>query len=588
MKKLLCAFAVAAMAFAGCSKEDEVIVDTIVLESEAVELVFTYSDTADKTVSFTASADWTVTVDADWVGVTPASGAAGEGTLTVSLQEEAEPTADRQATATIVAGNASAEFTIVQQARDEAINVQISAATTQLRVGESVELTAQPIPTENRLPEAAVWSSSDPAVVAVSEVGVATAVAEGSAEISVKSGALEAKLTITVKGHTYSFADLAAAENAVVKKSGANEYTVTDQIIVGEGDKLTLNDGETIIFDNAELRIEGYADFAVENRATIKASEPSKAKTIYCTAGGYVDFANLDVIGVPVRLFGDPSSTFTACAFTGYESTSYDCITLGGCAPATVTGCRFVGNSRAAISSGANTPTGLLFKDNYLEKNGLSERNAPQINMTVGGDEKVEIIGNTIVGPAVNTKVGGISVANMMGIAGTNEVLIEGNKVTDCRYGITTTGALTARIIDNVLENNKYDASPMSGGSGVSLSNSTGGQRVYMRGNTIKGSLWGITSIGNVAKGVGPELNMGNVTVAESDPEYNPGGNVFADNGNGGVLYDLYNNSPMDVMAQGNTWGVAEQTKELIETVIFHKADNASFGEVNYWPAATK
>ena len=58
-------------------------------------------------------------------------------------------------------------------------------------------------------------------------------------------------------------------------------------------------------------------------------------------------------------------------------------------------------------------------------------------------------------------------------------------------------------------------------------------------------------------------------------------------NGNNGELYDLYNNSANTVYAQGNRWNVSEQTQEQIETVIYHKHDNSSLGEVIYWPAAT-
>ena len=61
---------------------------------------------------------------------------------------------------------------------------------------------------------------------------------------------------------------------------------------------------------------------------------------------------------------------------------------------------------------------------------------------------------------------------------------------------------------------------------------------------------------------------------------------MFKDNGNNGQLYDLYNNSTITVYAQGNTWNVSQQTEEQIETVIFHKKDNPSLGEVIYWPAA--
>ncbi|MFR3853538.1 MAG: hypothetical protein ACLTXP_15805 [Odoribacter splanchnicus] len=117
--------------------------------------------------------------------------------------------------------------------------------------------------------------------------------------------------------------------------------------------------------------------------------------------------------------------------------------------------------------------------------------------MTVAGDDKVEIIGNTVIGPGEITTNGGIAVNNMLSIAGSNKVLIEGNKVSDCRYGITTNGVMDIRIINNILENNKWDSNPMNGGSGVSIYNTGGGQKIYMSGNTITGHLWGITNIGN-------------------------------------------------------------------------------------------
>jgi hypothetical protein len=81
----------------------------------------------------------------------------------------------------------------------------------------------------------------------------------------------------------------------------------------------------------------------------------------------------------------------------------------------------------------------------------------------------------------------------------------------------------------------------------------------------------------------GPNLNLGNL---EDEDNYNPGGNVFINNGNNGVLYDLYNNSANTVYAQGNTWNVEVQDQESIEGVIFHKNDNSALGEVIFMPAA--
>ena len=79
-------------------------------------------------------------------------------------------------------------------------------------------------------------------------------------------------------------------------------------------------------------------------------------------------------------------------------------------------------------------------------------------------------------------------------------------------------------------------------------------------------------------------MNLGNLTEGDN---YNPGGNVFVNNGNGGVLYDLYNNSTADVMAQGNIWNVDVQDEESIEGVIYHKVDQSNLGLVTFMPAGS-
>ena len=94
----------------------------------------------------------------------------------------------------------------------------------------------------------------------------------------------------------------------------------------------------------------------------------------------------------------------------------------------------------------------------------------------------------------------------------------------------------------------------------------------------MEGGLWGIT----VPTGA-PNINMGKVEDPTAD-DYNPGNNTFVNNGNNGVLYDLFNNGTATIWAQGNTWNVAEQTEELIEEVIYHQVDDPSKGLVIFMP----
>ena len=212
---------------------------------------------------------------------------------------------------------------------------------------------------------------------------------------------------------------------------------------------------------------------------------------------------------------------------------------------------------------------------NFYDNN-TANSDQPQVNVTVGGDNDIVIRNSTFTGNKRNM-VGAIAVANMQNIAGSNNVLIENCKIRDHRYGITTNGALNAVIKDNQIISNKYETNAMNGGSGIRINDSDYQQTAVITGNHIEDNLWGITIIG------GKNINCGK-TGDPSAEDYNPGGNVFVDNGNNGKLFDLYNNGTSTVYAQGNKWNVAEQTAEEIEKVVFHKTDDASLGEVIYMP----
>jgi hypothetical protein len=91
------------------------------------------------------------------------------------------------------------------------------------------------------------------------------------------------------------------------------------------------------------------------------------------------------------------------------------------------------------------------------------------------------------------------------------------------------------------------------------------------------GSFWGASIIG------GMNINFGRVDVEEDSEDYNIGQNVFYNNGNGGKIYDFYNNSANTVYAQNNYWLTAASfAPEAIDTCIFDKNDDASLGEVIY------
>ena len=92
--------------------------------------------------------------------------------------------------------------------------------------------------------------------------------------------------------------------------------------------------------------------------------------------------------------------------------------------------------------------------------------------------------------------------------------------------------------------------------------------KAVLRGNIITGNLWGITAI--------------NVFDIDLGTEDNWGYNQIHDNGNGGVVYDLYNNSACDILAVGNNWGTSND--QLIEDHIVHQNDDPNLGLVTFVP----
>ena len=383
-------------------------------------------------------------------------------------------------------------------------------------------------------------------------------------------------------GRTYSFETLSQIAGAGVEKN-ADGYQVVNSITIAEGDTWRMDDGATVgLAANVQLTIEGEADFRQTNLTVFKPAteQDGTGLSICIKSKGTTEFENCEFRSVGVELMGEGAVNVRHCSFLHHDGSSAAAlyfITAG--AAGVVEDCHFEGCRKAAIGSAANASQPLTIKDCVLVKNSTANGNVPQINITAA--KGLQITGCTVTGNPANNMVGGIGISNFMSFDA--EVLISGCTITDNRYGIGIVGPVAKLTVkDNTLRDNKYETNPMNGGSGISLYDPYGQTSAMISGNHIEGSLWGVTVIGC------KDVNLGRTDVPEGDECYNPGGNVFKDNGNGGQLYDLYNNSTLTVYAQGNTWNVSQQTQEQIETVVFHKADDAKLGEVIYWPAATE
>lgn len=234
----------------------------------------------------------------------------------------------------------------------------------------------------------------------------------------------------------------------------------------------------------------------------------------------------------------------------------------------------FLNNEAAAISSGANQMAAPQISHCSFLYNGYANQNRPQINLGPSGADTTRILNNIVTGDPANTMAGGIAFSSLLGVEG--HVVIDSNTVVDNRYGITVTGSnVRALITNNIITDNNTQGNPNLGGSGINLNG--GVTNVSMvSGNRITGNLWGITLQNAVM------TNLGDTAAAS----FNPGGNSFAGNGNGGVVYALYNNTPNAVPAMNNCWDYLNPMTDpdSIATVIVDASDINTLGPVAFMP----
>lgn len=401
--------------------------------------------------------------------------------------------------------------------------------------------------------------------------------------------------SLTANAATHSFKTLSQSDASGVTKESDGVFLVSKDLTVATGDTLVLDNKATVkLASGVTIIIEGHANLAPADTATIcsaDAENPGKGLQFNGDGTAPMLIKHVCFQTTGIRYVRDAALTVDNCSFistsksinSGAATISFVHSNGGNI----ISHCYFKDCYGAAVAGGANILTGITIDGCVLDNCVTANANRPFLNLTVGGDNPVIVKNNKIYGAKLN-KPGAITVANLLSLNGENKVYIQNNYAENCRYGINITGKATAWIEDNVLIDNHYETNANNGGSGITAYLGT----VYMTRNRIEGSLWGVTLVG------GAHANLGRIDVETTDPEYNPGLNIFANNGNCGTApegatsafdptkpYDLYNNTPNEVYAQNNHWGVASQTEEEIEKVIFHYNDNANLGKVIFMPA---
>lgn len=385
-------------------------------------------------------------------------------------------------------------------------------------------------------------------------------------------------------GTTWTLSKLAGTEGSGVAKDGKT-FTISNSIEVTAGDKFEIESGiKVLMADGVQLRISCDADFNASERVVFTSTdENARPYGIFMDNNNSITyFSNIDFEYAGLKNFGTYGLNVSGCTFrkhNGVSGTSALGLGTNG-AEFNVNNCTFEECMRSAVGGAANYANSITMENCVFNGNGTANMNTPQINLTTAGN--VTVRNCKITGNPAHNMVGGIVVSNLIGMTGDMNTLIEGNEIRDCRFGLATYCEQKAVIRNNLLVNNKYENNPNNGGSGINIYDPQMTQTTMITGNYIEGNLWGVTVIG------GKNVNLGKTEDKEAD-DYNPGLNVFLNNGNSGSTFDLYNNSTNTVYAQGNYWkSVDSQDQESIETVIFHKNDNSRLGEVIFMPALDK
>lgn len=385
-----------------------------------------------------------------------------------------------------------------------------------------------------------------------------------------------AQYTTPGTGVNWTMADLVTNAPAAVSLNGGI-YTISQNITVAATDVLRIETDNTTVHVNAGILITVFGSFITNAQNITITATPAEPQTYFqgirFDDNSVANFKNTTITyGGGIRVL-TANFTMDNCTVSYHNAGASTGGAIGfSKGSPVVTNSTFKFNNQPAFSSGATNLVSATFTNNYLEWNSNTANNRPQINMGPSGNDTIRIVGNTIKGNPLNTSIGGIAVANFT--TNPNKVIIDNNIIFDNRYGITVTGNTSSGYIrGNIITDNKYEPNPLNGGSGISLSAGSPGMNIVIANNQIRGNLWGITL---VTQG---HANLGDGTANS------PGGNIFANNINGGVNYALYNNTPQAVFAMNNCWiEGSEPTAAEVEAVITHQPDIANLGAVNYTP----
>lgn len=375
------------------------------------------------------------------------------------------------------------------------------------------------------------------------------------------------QLVAQSSGGLYTLQDLATLLPNAIQVTSPNHYRILQNVTLEPQDTLLLQSTDEYIFvDNGkEILILGALQTQDRTSPLLIQGDSTQNNyfEIYFESNSLSTLNNVHVQYCQHIKLIESNIEFNFCEFDHFSD---HVISYMNCNPI-IKHCYFHDNQACAIQSAINADGCPKLLYNVLYNNVLANTNNPQINIGPGTTDTIFIVGNTITGEASNMS-GGIGISNLYNTSVTN-VVVSGNSITHNRYGYAQNGNnISSLITNNRFIDNNLEVNPNNGGSGISIYGSDTTCAAKLRHNLITGNLWGVTAI------YYHHVDMG----TEDDYGYN----VLYNNGNGGVDYELYNNAYSNMNAVGNYWGCDNEA--AAEAVIFHQADNASYGLVNYQP----
>lgn len=384
----------------------------------------------------------------------------------------------------------------------------------------------------------------------------------------------QAQYTTPGTGQSYNLSDLVGISGGVITSTSATSYLQNANFTLAATDTLLITEDVTwAVAATASIDIEGAFITNPSDQLVITsavAGQPhqgmrfEEGSSVHLQHTSILEGGGIKCLTEDLILSHSTISDQVTNATTGAALELFEGIAI-------IDHVDFLNNEMSAISSGANIAAAPQISHCTFQYNDYANQNRPQINLGPSGTDTTRILNNVVTGDVANIMAGGIAFSSLVSVEG--HVVIDSNVVTDNRYGITVTGSnVTSLITNNIITDNNTQGNGNLGGSGINLNG--GVTNVSMvSGNQIAGNLWGITLQASVT------TNLGDTAAAT----FNPGGNSFAGNTNGGVIYALYNNTANAVKAMNNCWDFENPGTDPA-TVIVDATDIASLGLVTFMP----